>query len=193
MRWNSSTDVAACFLCLAGPHVVYGIAAFIFGEGYGGCRNGDFLCLPAGVEQTDDRVSVRFPLGEHLLVAGIEHSFRGDRILVDSKDFGVLQLFLQIRLVEVRYATLNAATGRVHGKTAARHTSREFVAFLQEVVSLCSPLQQIHIILDQSIVSARSPAATAPGGQSTSPTYGRARRQHRMRQPTIGYGGPRPA
>jgi hypothetical protein len=68
MRWNSSTDGAACFLCLAGPHVVYGIAAFIFGEGYGGCRNGDFLCLPAGVEQTDDRVSVRFLLGEHLLV-----------------------------------------------------------------------------------------------------------------------------
>jgi transposase len=37
---------------------------------------------------------------------------------------------------------------RVHGKTAARHTSREFVAFLQEVVSLCPPRQQIHIILD---------------------------------------------
>ena len=43
--------------------------------------------------------SWRTPAG----VAGIEHSFRGDRILVDSKDFGVLQLFLQIRLVEVRY------------------------------------------------------------------------------------------
>ena len=101
MRWNNSTDGAACFLRLAGPHVVYGIAAFIFGEAYGGHWNGDFLCLPAGVEQTDDRISVRFPLGEHLLVAGIEHSFRGDRILVDSKDFGVLQVFLQIRLVEV--------------------------------------------------------------------------------------------
>src|SRR6202521_5582613 len=46
------------------------------------------------------------------------------------------------------YATLNTATGRVHGRTAARHTSREFVAFLQEVLSLCSPRQQIHIILD---------------------------------------------
>src|ERR1022692_2245640 len=46
------------------------------------------------------------------------------------------------------YAALNPATGRVHGKTAARHTSREFVAFLQEVVSLCPPRQQIHIILD---------------------------------------------
>src|SRR5208283_3987202 len=46
------------------------------------------------------------------------------------------------------YAALHTATGRVHGKTAARHTSREFVAFLQEVVSLCPPRQQIHIILD---------------------------------------------
>jgi hypothetical protein len=46
------------------------------------------------------------------------------------------------------YAALNTATGRVHGKTAARHTSPEFVAFLQEVVCLCPPRQQIHIILD---------------------------------------------
>jgi transposase len=42
----------------------------------------------------------------------------------------------------------STATGRVYGKTAARHTSREFVAFLQEVLSLCPPRQQIHIILD---------------------------------------------
>jgi hypothetical protein len=41
------------------------------------------------------------------------------------------------------YAALNTATGRVHGKTAARHTSREFVAFLQEVVALCPPWQRL--------------------------------------------------
>lgn len=46
------------------------------------------------------------------------------------------------------YAALDTKTGRVHGKTAARHTSRDFVAFLEEVVSLCPPRQQIHIILD---------------------------------------------
>ncbi len=46
------------------------------------------------------------------------------------------------------YAALDTKTGRVHGRTAARHTSRDFVAFLAEVVSLCSPRQQIHIILD---------------------------------------------
>jgi transposase len=47
-----------------------------------------------------------------------------------------------------RYAALETATGRVHGKTAARHTSQDFVAFLKEVVALCPPRQQIHIILD---------------------------------------------
>ena len=36
----------------------------------------------------------------------------------------------------------------MHGKTAARHTSRDFVAFLEQVVLLCPPQQQIHIILD---------------------------------------------
>ena len=46
------------------------------------------------------------------------------------------------------YAALDTKTGRVHGRTAARHTSRDFVAFLEEVASLCSPRQQIHIILD---------------------------------------------
>jgi hypothetical protein len=46
------------------------------------------------------------------------------------------------------YAALDTATGRVHGKTAARHTSQDFVSFLIEVVALCPPHQQIHIILD---------------------------------------------
>ena len=46
------------------------------------------------------------------------------------------------------YAALDTQTGRVHGRTTARHTSRDFVAFLEEVLSLCSPRQQIHIILD---------------------------------------------
>ena len=46
------------------------------------------------------------------------------------------------------YAALDTASGRVHGKTAARHTSREFVALLKEVLSLCSRHKQIHIILD---------------------------------------------
>src|SRR5579863_6598306 len=46
------------------------------------------------------------------------------------------------------YAALETATGRVHGKTAARHTSQDFITFLKEVVTLCPPRQQIHIILD---------------------------------------------
>jgi hypothetical protein len=35
------------------------------------------------------------------------------------------------------YAALDTKTGRVHGRTTARHTSRDFVAFLREVVALC--------------------------------------------------------
>jgi len=46
------------------------------------------------------------------------------------------------------YATLETATCRVHGKTTARHTSQDFVAFLEEVVAQCPTDQQIHIILD---------------------------------------------
>ncbi len=46
------------------------------------------------------------------------------------------------------YAALDVRSGKVHGKTAARHTSDEFVDFLQDVVGLCKPQQEIHIILD---------------------------------------------
>jgi transposase len=46
------------------------------------------------------------------------------------------------------YAALDVRSGRVHGKTAARHTSDEFVDFLEDVVGLCKPKQEIHVILD---------------------------------------------
>ena len=39
-------------------------------------------------------------------------------------------------------------TGKVQGKTAQRHTSAEFVDFLEQIVSGCKPQQEIHIILD---------------------------------------------
>ena len=46
------------------------------------------------------------------------------------------------------YAALDVKTGKVQGKTAERHTSAEFVDFLEQVVSACQPRQEIHIILD---------------------------------------------
>lgn len=46
------------------------------------------------------------------------------------------------------YAALDVRTGKVHGKTAARHTSEEFVGFLDQLVSSCKPRQEIHVILD---------------------------------------------
>lgn len=46
------------------------------------------------------------------------------------------------------YAALEVATGRVVGKTAARHTSAEFVAFLSSLVAQQPPEREIHIIVD---------------------------------------------
>jgi transposase len=45
------------------------------------------------------------------------------------------------------YAALDTQSGKVLGKTAARHTSQEFVEFLGEVVEH-APAREIHIILD---------------------------------------------
>ena len=46
------------------------------------------------------------------------------------------------------YAALDVKTGKVQGKTAVRHTSAEFVSFLEQVIAGCKPRQEIHIILD---------------------------------------------
>ena len=46
------------------------------------------------------------------------------------------------------YAALNTKTGQVQGRTAARHTSQEFVEFLEDVVEGCAPDQEIHLICD---------------------------------------------
>src|ERR1700752_2707147 len=46
------------------------------------------------------------------------------------------------------YAALNTKTGEVIGKTAARHTSEEFVAFLSDVVTQQPNKGEIHIIAD---------------------------------------------
>ena len=46
------------------------------------------------------------------------------------------------------YAALNTQTGEVIGRAAARHTSDEFVAFLQSVVDTQSTRREIHIIVD---------------------------------------------
>jgi transposase len=46
------------------------------------------------------------------------------------------------------YAALNTATGEVLGKTAVRHTSEEFVAFLADIVANQPRGREIHIIAD---------------------------------------------
>ena len=46
------------------------------------------------------------------------------------------------------YAALNTRTGEVVGHTAARHTSAEFVGFLQTVVETQPRRREMHIIVD---------------------------------------------
>jgi transposase len=46
------------------------------------------------------------------------------------------------------YAALNPKTGEVIGRTAARHTAQEFLAFLKELVEAQPKGQEIHVILD---------------------------------------------
>jgi hypothetical protein len=62
---------------------------------------------------------------------------------------------------------LDTKTGRVHERTTARHTSRDFVAFLEEVASLCSPRRQIHIILDNLSVPQNPTRSGLPSTAST--------------------------
>lgn len=46
------------------------------------------------------------------------------------------------------YAALDTASGEVLGKTAARHTSAEFVAFLRDVIATQPRGKEIHLIAD---------------------------------------------
>lgn len=46
------------------------------------------------------------------------------------------------------YAALNVTSGQVYGKTASRHTSAEFVAFLTDVVASQPESKEIHIVAD---------------------------------------------
>jgi transposase len=46
------------------------------------------------------------------------------------------------------FAALNPESGEVLGKTSARHTSAEFVAFLEQIVASQTPAKEVHIIAD---------------------------------------------
>lgn len=46
------------------------------------------------------------------------------------------------------YAALNVGTGAVEGMTAARHTSAEFIVFLDRVLASQSRRREIHLIMD---------------------------------------------
>lgn len=58
------------------------------------------------------------------------------------------------------YAALNVGTGRVEGMTATRHTSAEFVRFLDRVVATQPKRRDIHIIAD-NLAAHKTPGVAA--------------------------------
>src|SRR5262245_39843697 len=46
------------------------------------------------------------------------------------------------------YAALHTASGKVIGRTTARHTSAEFVAFLEQLLAILPQAQSVHILCD---------------------------------------------
>ena len=63
------------------------------------------------------------------------------------------------------FAALNTATGEVLGKTAPRHTSAQFVAFLADVVASQPKRREIHVICDN--VSSHKTARSMNSWQPT--------------------------
>jgi transposase len=55
------------------------------------------------------------------------------------------------------YAAFNRKTGEVLGKTAARHTAAEFVAFLSDIVANQARGKEIHVIADNLSAHKRQP------------------------------------
>jgi transposase len=88
------------------------------------------ISLPpsAGVVQALDRLDPVLPLSPG----------RAERHGFEYYRHGTLSL----------YAALNIKTGEVVGKTASRHTSVEFVAFLTGIVASQPALREIHVIAD---------------------------------------------
>ena len=58
------------------------------------------------------------------------------------------------------FAALNTATGEVLGKTAARHTSKQFVTFLEDILASQPSRREIHVICD-NVSSHKTPLVQA--------------------------------
>ena len=61
---------------------------------------------------------------------------------------GAPESWLDIWAFSTLYAALNTKSGEVIGQTSQRHTSAEFVAFLEDLVGRQAPEQAMHIICD---------------------------------------------
>ena len=64
------------------------------------------------------------------------------------------------------FAALNPKSGEVLGRTSARHTSAEFVAFLEQIVASQTSARDIHIIADNLWCSSDLQGLGIPGAKS---------------------------
>jgi DDE superfamily endonuclease len=62
------------------------------------------------------------------------------------------------------YAAFNTKTGEVLGKTGARHTSAEFVAFLTDIFANQPRGKEIHVIADNLSAHKSQPVKDPPDG-----------------------------
>ena len=88
-------------------------------------------------------------VGDFEVAAGVQALDRTDPILPLSPGRAERHGFEYVRHGTLSpYAALEVATGRVEGKTAARHTSAEFLDFLDQVVATAPKRKAIHFIAD---------------------------------------------
>ena len=104
-------------------------AAAIIGLYLNPPQNGAVFCVDEkSAIQALDRLDRRLPLSPG----------RAERHGFEYYRHGTLSL----------YAALNPQTGQLMGQTAARHTSQEFVAFLEEIIATQPAEREVHVILD---------------------------------------------
>ncbi|MCX5545768.1 transposase, partial [Paraburkholderia sp. CNPSo 3076] len=79
------------------------------------------------------------------------------------------------------FAALNTRTGEVIGRTAPRHTSEQFVAFLTDVIASQRPKQEIHVICD-NVSSHKTPRVQEKNDNPLEPPDGRHCRSNAVRR-----------
>jgi len=118
-------------------------------EGYLASNDPDFECKAAdviGLYLNPPQHAAVFSVDEKTAIQALD---RKDPVLPLSPGRAERHGFEYFRHGTLSlYAAFNTKTGEVLGKTAARHTSAEFVAFLEDIVANQRTGKEIHVIVD---------------------------------------------